>query len=656
MCGIAGLFDGMGKQRFDRDMLQRMADAIAHRGPDAEGFHVEPGLAIAHRRLAIIDLASGQQPMFSADGKVVIVFNGEIYNFQELRGTLQGLGYAFRTHSDTEVILNAWRAWGPDSVKRLSGMFAFVIWDEGQETLFMARDHMGKKPLYYSIDHNRRMAFASELKALMPCHWISRRISPQAVEDYMGLGYVPDPKSIYSAISKLPPGHMIVWKRGRAPVLSAYWDLDLSRQSSISPEDAADELTQRLKLAVKRRMVAEVPLGAFLSGGVDSSGVVAHMAGASAQPIRTCTIGFGEDTHDERSYARAMARRYNTRHTEKVLDADFTTSRPDLLDRVAQAYDEPFADNSAIPTYQVCAAARESVTVALSGDGGDEAFGGYRRYRWHMREHAVRAAIPANLRKLTFGTLARVYPQMNWAPRFLRAKTTFRELAQSAAGAYFNNVAMTNDDLRDALYASSFKSDLQSYRVSQSIGDLMQAAPGDDPLLQAQYVDAKTWLAGRMLVKVDRASMANSLEVRSPLLDYELFQWGLSLPARLKIEGNNQKAVLKRALEPFVPYDLLYRPKQGFGVPMAAWLRGNLAPTITKALASPLLLDSGYFNPNVLRRIGSEHNSGQRDHAAVLWGLLMFERFLSREAQRPNTNGAGLPPEPQDFREMAVPA
>jgi asparagine synthase (glutamine-hydrolysing) len=648
MCGIAGLFDSSGALPFDHGLLKRMADAIAHRGPDAEGFHFDEGVALAHRRLAIIDLASGQQPMFTADKNVVIVFNGEIYNFGDLTAELKALGHVFQTRSDTEVILHAWQAWGADCVKRLSGMFAFALWDKRRQTFLLARDHLGKKPLYYSITGDVRLAFASELKALMACPWISRAVSPQAVEDYFGLGYVPDPKSIYRDILKLPPGHMLLWKRGQRPQLSAYWDLDLSQRPDISPEAAVDELTARLQHAVKRRLMADVPLGAFLSGGVDSSGIVAHMAKSQTSPVKTCTIGFGEDSHDERKYARKLAQQYGTDHAEKVIAADFPTSAPQLIDDVAAIYDEPFADSSAVPTYQVCAAARESVTVALSGDGGDEAFAGYRRYPWHMREHAVRAVLPAGLRRSVFGVLGRAYPQLAWAPRFLRARTTFRELAEEPAEAYFNSVSAMSTDLRESLYAPAFTSDLQGYRAYHTVARLMAAAPADNPLLQAQYVDAKTWLAGRMLVKVDRASMAHGLEVRSPFLDYELFQWALSLPARLKISQGQQKAVLKRSLEPLVPRELLYRPKQGFCMPLAAWFRGgSLEPIMRKAIAAPVLLDSGYFKPAALKQLLDQHVTGRRDHAAALWSVLMFERFLAREA--------GLHSQPAQTR-IAMPA
>jgi asparagine synthase (glutamine-hydrolysing) len=630
VCGIIGLYDGLGREPFDPALVKRMADSIAHRGPDGEGFHIMPGIALGHRRLAIIDLAGGHQPMFSRDGAITVVFNGEIYNFRELAAELKSVGQIFRTRSDTEVILNAWAAWGPDCVKRLHGQFAFALWDSRSETLFIARDRIGKKPLYYAVHENRRLAFASELKALAVCSWIPRQISPQAVEDYLGFGYVPDPKTIYRDVFKLPPAHTLLWRRGEAPHIAAYWNVTLEVGPRLSAADAAAELDARLNAAVKARLVADVPLGAFLSGGVDSSGIVAHMARLSDTPVKTCTIGFGEASHDERGYARTLAERYRTDHTEKVLPPDSLSAG--LLDQVAAIYDEPFADMSAVPTYRVCGVARGKVTVALSGDGGDEAFAGYRRYRFHLREHAIRAAVPAGIRGPLFGTLARLYPKLDWAPRVLRAKATFAELAEDAAGAYFNSMAMIRDETRLPLYAERFCRELQEYRARDLLTPLIAAAPSDQPLLQAQYADLKTWLAGRMLVKVDRASMAQSLEVRNPLLDHELFQWGLSLPARLKIDGGEQKAVLKKSLEPYVPRELLYRAKQGFTMPMGAWLRGPLLPTIQRAMASPILLDAGIFRREALKNLVVEHASGRRDHTQALWGLWMFERFLSREA------------------------
>ncbi len=632
MCGIAGLFDGQGRDPFAPGLIKSMADAIAHRGPDGEGFHTAPGLALAHRRLAIIDIGGGHQPMFTPDGNLAVVFNGEIYNFMELRRELEELGHRFRSRSDTEVILYAWRAWGVQCVRRFSGMFAFALWDRRTETLLIARDRIGKKPLYYTVREGRWLAFGSELKALHASGWSSRKVSAQAIEDYLSYGYVPDPKTIYTDVHKLPPGHVMCWRRGANPIITAYWDLDLDSVHRISQDDAKAELHQRLHKAVSDRLISDVPLGAFLSGGVDSSAVVAHMAGLSSSPVKTCTIGFGESSHDEREYARKLADRYHTEHRERVLPPDSLSPGSGLLDRISHVYDEPFADMSALPTYRVCAAAREQVKVALSGDGGDEGFGGYRRYRFHMREHMARRFLPQAIRGPLFGTLARFYPQLDRAPYFLRAKNTFTELSQDAVGAYFTNVAIAADPARRAIYTPRLMNELSGYHAKSVIAPMIAATAGRDPLLQAQYVDLKTWLAGRMLVKVDRASMANGLEVRSPFLAHDLFQWAASLPAALKINGGEQKRILKKALEPLVPNELLYRPKQGFGVPLSAWLRGPLLPTIQRAMASSVLLDTGYFDARALNTLVVEHASRRRDHTALLWALLMLERFAAREA------------------------
>ncbi len=634
MCGLTGIFyGGAGGGTVDPALLKRMTDAIAHRGPDGEGFHIEPGVGLGHRRLAIIDIGGGAQPMSTSDGRVVVVFNGEIYNFRDLTADLTALGFVFRTQSDTEVILNAWLAWGPDCLKRFNGMFAIALWDSRQDTLLLARDRVGKKPLYYAMDGGK-ISFASELKALMHCPWIGRELSPQAIEDFLAFGYVPDPKSIYRDVLKLPPAHYLIWRRGQQPSLRAYWDVDLqARTDRLSFEDAAAELQERLRDAVRRRMIADVPLGAFLSGGVDSSGVVAHMAMSSSTPVRTCAVGFHEANHDERAYARKIAERYGTSHSEAVLSGEDLVRAPDDLDRNTALFDEPFADSSSIPTYHVCAIARRQVTVALSGDGGDEVFAGYRRYLWHTREAAVRKLAPQAVRGPLFGLLAKIYPQFERGPRFLRARNTFAELALDATGAYAGNVAAVGLDLRRALYSDEFRRRLQGYSAREVLTDLLEKAPTDRPLLQAQYADLKTWLAGRMLVKVDRTSMANSLEVRSPLLDHELLQWGFSLPDAFKLRGGEYKAVLKRALEPAVPHELLYRRKQGFAVPLAAWLRGPLRPMLTDALSSPVLLDAGLFRPGPLKALLEEHASGARDHSAALWSLLVLQRFLARETK-----------------------
>lgn len=631
MCGIAGIFDGAARAPIDEAILRKMTRAIAHRGPDGEGIYASDGIGLGHRRLAIIDLAGGAQPMWSSDGSHCVVFNGEIYNYRELAAELTALGYAFTSRSDTEVILNGWRAWGIDCLQRLEGQFAFAIWNKDTQTLTLARDRVGKKPLYYAYTGESKLVFASELKALQVSGLISRKVDPAALEDYLTLGYVPDPKTIYRSVYKLPPGSYLQWQRGRPPEQRTYWDFRPERhRGAISLATAAAELSERLRHAVAQRMIADVPLGAFLSGGVDSSGIVAHMAMASGAPVKTCTIGFGSTAFDERASAKLVADRYHTDHVEMVVSADHLAATADHLDRIVDIYDEPFADSSAVPTYEVCGLARERVTVALSGDGGDEAFAGYRRYLWHTNEAAVRRLLPQALRGPVFGTLARYYPRLNRAPRWLRARSTFFELSLDAADAYINNIATIPDPIRLGLYSNKFRSELQGYHPRTIFQDLMRRAPADEPLIQAQYADLKTWLPGRMLVKVDRASMAHGLEVRNPLLDYNLVQWGLSLPDELKCHGGNYKIVLKKALEPYLPPELLNRPKRGFSIPLSDWLRGPLRNAARASLGSAALLDTGWFDAGALTRLVDDHMTGERDHSAPIWSLMVLERFLAR--------------------------
>ncbi|MBC7950476.1 MAG: amidotransferase 1, exosortase A system-associated [Rhodospirillaceae bacterium] len=623
MCGLVGIFDPRDARPMDGAVLRRMNLSINHRGPDGDGEHLGPGIALAHRRLAIIDVGGGHQPLYNEDGSVVVVFNGEIYNFQELAAELEALGHIFRTHSDTEVIVHAWESWGPASVERFRGMFAFALWDEKAETLFLARDRLGKKPLYYADMPDGTLAFGSELKALRAHPATPCQLDPQAVECFFAYGYVPDPLSIYRAIRKLPPAHRLIWRRGGAPRMEAYWDLPMGKHLSLNVNEAAEELRPRLAGAIRMRMISDVPLGAFLSGGVDSSAVVALMAGASSDPVRTFSISFGDASFDESAYARRMAERYHTNHVSREVSPDDL----DLLDRLAAIYDEPFGDPSAMPTYAVCKVARERVTVALSGDGGDELFGGYRRYAMHVRAEKIRRLLPQGLRKPVFGALGRVYPKADWAPRWLRARTTFRELAEDTAGAYFNAVSVLDDYTRARLFSDEARRQMQGYRAGDLLRKHVLAAPTDDPLLQIQYADMKTWLPGGILVKVDRASMANSLEVRAPLLDHCLAEWAALLPSVVKLD----KAVLKRAAEPLVDRDLLYRPKQGFSMPLRRWFKGPLRARIAMLAHSPALAGSGLFNLAEIARMAEQHQAGLRDHSAGLWLLLMFEAFLKHQ-------------------------
>jgi asparagine synthase (glutamine-hydrolysing) len=637
MCGIAGIFDSRNRGPIDAGLLRRMTAALAHRGPDGDGFYQAAGVGLGHRRLAIVDLAGGAQPLFNEDRSVCVVFNGEIFNFQPLMAELKALGHVFETRCDTEVIVHGWEEWGPRCLDRFNGQFAFALWDARSETLFLARDRFGEKPLYYTFLDDGRLLFASELKGLLCCPALERRLEAQAIEEFFALGYIPDPRSIYRNIRKLPPAHYLQLVRGdAAPEPRAYWDVQFTDGAPVAAAEAAQELIARFREAVRIRMIADVPLGAFLSGGVDSSGVVAMMATLEAAPVKTFSISFGAHGFDEIQYAAAIARRYATDHHVRAVDPEAF----DLIDRLATIYDEPFADSSAIPTFRVSAAAREVVTVALSGDGGDEVFAGYRRHRWHLAEERIRGALPDMLRATLFGVAGALYPKLDWAPRWLRGKATLQELARDPVSAYFASVSITGAGLRDRLFSPELRRELNGYSAVEVLRRYMPAAGSRHPLAQVQYADIKTYLPGDILTKVDRASMANSLEVRVPLLDHTLVEWAACLPPALQLGGGEGKRVLKSALEPFVPPDLLYRPKQGFVVPLAQWFRGPLRARLRDALCGPVLRQSGLFDMRTVTNLLDQHQSGRRDHSAALWALLMFAAFLRQVDGR-----AAAPPE-----------
>jgi len=609
----------------DRRLLERMNASLFHRGPDAGGLHVEPGLGLAHRRLSIIDLSTGQQPLYNEDGSVVVVFNGEIYNFQELAKELVACGHTFRTHSDTEVIVHGWEQWGASCVTRFRGMFAFALWDRNQETLFLARDRLGVKPLYYAQPPGGPWIFGSELKALLVHPGLPRVIDPLAVEDYFAYGYVPEPRTIFKDVFKLSPGCTLTLRRGQPasrPV--EYWDVPFKTGASLTEQKASEELIFRLRESVKLRLISDVPLGAFLSGGVDSSAVVAMMAGLATEPVVTCSISFGDPAFNESAYAQAVADRYRTQHHVAQVDPDDFS----LLDRLARMYDEPYADSSAIPTYRVCELARKTVTVALSGDGGDESFGGYSRYRWHVNEERLRSLLPPRLRRPIFGLLGQLYPNAAWAPRLFRAKGTLEALARDSLEAYFYSVSFLHDGMRRDLFSERFRSELQGYAAVEVLKRHAARAPSDHPLSLVQYLDLKTYLVGDINTKVDRASMAHSLEVREPLMDHPLVEWLSSLPPGFKLRNRQGKFLLKKALEPHLPPEILYRPKMGFAVPLAKWFRGPLREPVKKAVLGPVLAETGWFNTSYLRRLVEEHQSGRRDYSTPLWTLLMFESFL----------------------------
>lgn len=625
MCGLTGMFDTRGAGDIPRKLLARMNAALAHRGPDDGGMHVEPGVGLGHRRLSIIDLEGGHQPLYNEDGTVVVVFNGEIYNFQELTAELTAAGHAFRTHSDTEAIVHAWEEWGEACVQRFRGMFALALWDRTRETLFLARDRLGVKPLYYSHLASGMFVFGSELKALLIHPALPRRMEPRAVEDYFAYGYVPDPRTIFEKVYKLPPGCTLTLRRHAAPARPArYWDVPFRPMTRITEREAAEELLMRLRESVRLRLVSDVPLGAFLSGGVDSSAVVAMMAGLMPDPVVTCSIAFGHAEYDEAPYARMVSERYATRHHVEEVDPDDYG----LLDRLANVYDEPYADSSAIPTYRVCALARRTVKVALSGDGGDENLGGYRRYRWHVNEERIRARMPLALRRPLFGLLGSLYPKADWAPRALRAKSTLESLARGSVEGYFHGVSLLNDELRRALFSERLRRELQGYHAIEVLQHHARQAPTDHPLSLVQYLDLKTYLAGDINTKVDRASMAHGLEVREPLLDHPLVEWLSGLPPGLKLRNGEGKYLLKRALSEHLPSEIIYRPKKGFAVPLAHWFRGPLRHAVRETVLGPVLAGTGWFDARRLQALVDDHQAGRCDASTPLWALVMFDAFL----------------------------
>ncbi len=620
MCGIAGIFDLEGKRDIDRDALAAMTSALTHRGPDGEGYFIAPGVGFGHRRLAIIDREGGAQP-FQAQSGAMLSYNGEIYNYQALAERLSGV--TLKTRSDTELLAEGLAQQGASFIHELRGMFAFAFFDPKNDSLMLARDRLGEKPLYYAETSDGFLVFASEINALLASGLISASIDPRAAADYFYYGYVPDPKSIYRGIYKLSPAHILVAEHGQSPRIERYWRPVFANASAPPFEDAAQMLREKIDAAVKLQMLSDAPLGAFLSGGVDSAGIVAAMAQTGAHPI-ACTIGFDEETHDERAAAREVANMFGAVHHETFVECNASG----LIDKVAAHMGEPFADASALPSYLVAEAARRHVTVALTGDGGDEIFAGYRRYPFFLAEEKMRELAPAPLRAGVFGPLGAAYPKLDWAPRYLRAKTTFQAMARSSAAGYAAACAINLPARMNAALAPDFKRTLGGYQPETIIETAMADAGTEDPLARAQYADLVTWLPGRMLVKTDRMSMAHGLETRPPLLDHKLVEWAGALPADYKVKGMSGKRILKEAFTPRLGADFVTRPKQGFAPPLKKWLRRGKNNPALRLNASRAWRESGLFNEKAVEAMIAAHRSGGADCAQEIWTIIMFDAFL----------------------------
>lgn len=632
MCGLAGLLrpraaiDRRGP--VDRGLLARMTEAIAHRGPDDQGLHCEAEIGLGFRRLSIIDLVAGHQPMANEDGSVVLVFNGEIYNFQALRTELEALGHRFATRTDTETIVHGWESWGVGCLDRLQGMFAIALWDRNRRTLFLARDRLGKKPLYYGTAPDGTLAFGSELAALVPVPGLAEGIDHAALDDFMAYGYVPDPASIYPRIRKLPAAHYALIDADDGEVApKRYWSVKPSGMGSIGQDEAVRALRDRLDRAVASRLIADVGLGAFLSGGLDSGVVAALAARRSDERLRCFTIGFpGQD--DERPAASAVARHIDALH---VTEAVTPTAILEAARLQAGLFGEPFADSSSVPSLRVASLARRHVTVALSGDGGDETFGGYRRYRFHRLVESARRFLPPGMRRIVIGGLARAYPKLDRAPRWLRAKTSLTELSLDSAHGYYRTICRSADEARHALYGPAMRRAVGERDPAKPIAEIFAEAEDDDPLRMAQRADLGTWLAGDMLVKVDRTSMAVGLEVRCPLLDHDLVSWGIGLPAQAKMERGQGKTVLRALARELLPEDVVARPKQGFATALGPALR-RAGPDLRARLLDGAMTETGLFDRNVVARMIDAQESGARDHAQSLWQLLVLEGFFAMRA------------------------
>lgn len=625
MCGIAGFVSqnmmSTASERERARLLDEMCRIIRHRGPDDQGTLVKGAVALGMRRLSIIDLKGGHQPISNETGDVTVVFNGEIYNYRDLQRELEARGHKFQTHSDTEAIVHAYEEYGAACVEHFRGMFAFALWDEKDETLFLARDRAGKKPLYYTLTEQGTLVFGSELKSLLQHTEVRREINPAALDAYFTFGYVPDPLSIYRGIHKLAPGHHLTFRRG-ALKIKRYWDFSYEPAEDVrgAETDYLDELRALLDEAVRVRLVSDVPLGAFLSGGVDSSAVVGLMARNMSRPVKTFSIGFHEDSFNELKYARMAAKHFGTEHQEFIVTPDIC----DIVDELAWHFDEPFADSSAIPTYMVSKLARQYVKVVLSGDGGDELFAGYTRYATEQRREMF-ARVPRVLRQQLMRPLSQRLPHGAWGRNYLH------NIALDPLDRYLDSVSTFTRLNKQALYTEDFQTRLlEDNEALPSFQSYASSIGSREPLDALLYIDSKTYLPGDILTKVDRMSMAVSLEARAPLLDHKLIEFVTRIPARLKMRGGETKHIFKQAIRDFVPPEILKRPKQGFGVPIQQWINQQLRERIRETLTGTSARSRGLIKQSYVELLLNEHERKRRDHSAQLWALFMFELWQQK--------------------------
>jgi asparagine synthase (glutamine-hydrolysing) len=635
MCGIAGIVSAEAGDRIDPAAIHRMCTAILHRGPDDEGVFVKDGTGLGMRRLSIIDLSGGHQPVFNEDRTVWVVFNGEIYNFPELRADLMQRGHHFSTHTDTEVIVHLYEELGADCVNKLRGMFAFALYDERRRKLLMARDRLGKKPLHYALQ-GQRLLFSSEIKSILAVAPELASVNNEALLQYMYFGYVPDPLTAFTTIQKLPPGHLLEFENGKIGIRQ-YWDLpQYGTHSPKSEEECLEEMERRLAEAVRIRLISDVPLGALLSGGTDSSTVVALMARASSKPVKTFAIRFRDQDFNEAPYARMVAAKFGTDHHELTVEPDILHT----VEMLTNSLEEPFGDSSMLPTYFVSQMARQHVTVALSGDGGDEIFAGYERYGIHLRRQ-VFGHVPNWARRFY---RERLYPLL---PGDMRGKKYSYHVSLPWRERYVDAVALVPAFERDMpLLSDDFRAVV---RKSGDPRDVMyryfEQAPAKDPISQILYVDTKTYMAGDILTKVDRMSMAKSLEVRVPILDHEFVEWATALPLEWKIRGGKQKYILRKLAERVgVPREALYRPKQGFALPLVHWLKHELRDLVMTILLDSRTLQRGYFEAPAVRQILDEHFRGRRIHSGQIWRLLIFELWHRNYLERIRVTEANSEP------------